>query len=134
VLEALLRLIPALLRHLVAYGDLLADEAADRGRELRRQLLSLALMAASGVVATLMGCAWVIAATWDGPHRLQAVGALFAGFVLITLGAVWSLLHRAGPLRPQPFERLQAEWRKDLGVLSARFPSLAGIEEASRAD
>lgn len=127
--DALLRLIPALLRHLVAYGDLLVDEAAVAVRDVRRQLLGLAVVMTAGGVAALMACVWVIAATWDGPHRLQAVGALCIGFALIALGGAWYAKGAVPPGQPRPFERLHAEWREDLRQLAALYPSLAGIED-----
>jgi uncharacterized membrane protein YqjE len=119
VFDALLRLVPALLRHLGAYGDLFVDEAADAVRDLRRQLLGLALLLTSGGVAALMACVWVIAATWDGPHRLQVIGALCIGFVLIALAGAWYAHSAVVPGRPRPFERLRAEWREDLRQLAA---------------
>jgi uncharacterized membrane protein YqjE len=129
VLDVLFRLIPALLRHFVAYGDLLSVEAGDAVRELRRQLIGLAVVLAAGVVAALMGCVWVIAATWDGPHRLQAIGALCIGFALIALSGVW-YANRGRPRgQPRPFQRLGAEWREDLRQLAALYPSLAGVEQ-----
>ena len=127
MVELLLRLIPALFRHFVAYGDLLSDETADAVRALRRQALGLAVVATAGVVAALMGCVWVIALTWDGPHRVQAIAALCIGFIVIAFaGALYAVgLSARGPL---PFERLGAEWREDLRQLAALYPSLADIE------
>jgi hypothetical protein len=130
VLETLSRLIPALVRHLLAYGELLSDEAADAARELRRRLLAAFIVMFAGAVATLMGCTWVIAATWDSPHRLQAVGALCIGFAAIALAGVWYANAGARRERPRPFERLAAEWREDLRQLVALYPSLAGIEQS----
>jgi uncharacterized membrane protein YqjE len=129
VFDALLRLIPALLRHVVAYGDLFADEAVEAVRGVRRQLLGLAVLLTAGGVAGLMACVWVIAATWDGPHRLQAIGSLCIGFVLIALGGAWYASSAERPGQPRPFERLHAEWREDLGQLAALYPSLDGIDQ-----
>jgi hypothetical protein len=128
VFEALRRLIPAVLRHLVAYGDLFVDEAADAVRGVRRQLLGLAVVLSAGGVAALMACIWLIAATWDGPHRLQTIGALCVGFTLIALAGAWYASSGVLPGQPRPFERLHAEWREDLGQLAALYPSLDGIE------
>lgn len=130
MLELLSRLIPALLRHLVAYSDLLIDETAAAAREWRRQLLGLAIVLAASGVAALLGCAWVIAATWDGPHRLHAIAGLFAGFIAIAVsGAAYG--RGWAQQAPRPFERIGAEWREDLRQLAALYPSLAGIERGS---
>jgi uncharacterized membrane protein YqjE len=128
VLELLSRLGPALLRHIIAYSDLLIEETAAAGRQWRRQLLGIAIVLAAGGVAALMVCAWVIAATWDGPHRLQAIGALFGGFTVIALGGAWYASRGWADETPRPFERIAAEWREDLRQLVILYPSLAGIE------
>ena len=133
MIEALLHLFPALLRHFVAYGDLFADEAADAARMLRRQLLGAAVVLTAGGIAALMACIWVIAATWEGPHRLQAIGALCIGFSLVALGGAWFANSGVLPGQPRPFERLHAEWRRDMAQLTALYPSLGGVEQPAAA-
>jgi len=133
VLELLSRLVPALLRHLIAYSDLLIDETAAAGRQWRRQLLGFAILLTSGGLAALMVCAWVIAATWDGPHRLQAIGGLFAGFTIIAAGGAWYASHGWADKTPRPFERITAEWREDLRLLVTLYPSLAGLDRTGAA-
>jgi hypothetical protein len=125
VLELLSRLLPALVRHVFAYGALLSDEAAEAAREMRRRLVAALIVIGAGALAALMGCAWVIGATWDTPHRLQALGALCLGFTALALLAVWFASARG---RPRPFARLNAEWQEDLRQLVALYPSLTGIE------
>lgn len=129
MLELLSRLVPALLRHVLAYGELLTDEAADAAREMRRRLLAALIVIGAVALATLMGCAWVIGATWNTPHRLQALGALCLGFTALALLAVWIAGARAHG-RPRPFARLSAEWQEDLRQLAALYPSLQGIERS----
>jgi hypothetical protein len=129
VLDLLSRLVPALLRHVVAYSDLLLVETAAAGRQWRRQLLGTAILVASGGVAGLMLCALIIAATWDGPHRLQAIGGLFGGFTIIALGGFWYARYGWVAEAHRPFERIAAEWREDLRQLAILYPSLAGIEQ-----
>ena len=128
MLDLLSRLVPALLRHIIAYSDLLIYETEAAARQWRRQLLGTAILLASGSIAALMVCAWVIAATWEGPHRLQAIGGLFAGFTVIALGAAWYARHGWSVQKPRPFERIAAEWREDMRLLVTVYPSLAGIE------
>lgn len=129
--EALLRLVPALLRHVVAYGDLFVEESSAAARSLRRQLLGVAVVLTAGGVAALMGCVWIIAATWEGPHRMQAIGALCIGFGLVALIGAWYANSGVLPGQPRPFERLHAEWRQDLTQLATVYPSLNGIDQAA---
>ena len=130
MLEVLLRLFPVLLQHLLAYGDLLSDETADAVRAARRQLVGLAIVMAAGGVAALMGCVWIIAAAWDGPQRLNVIGALCVGFALMALAGVWYANSSTPRGSPRPFQRLHGQWREDLHQLAALYPSLAGVEPA----
>ncbi len=129
MLEALQRLAPAVLRHLIAYSELLCEEAGDALRQSRRRALGLAVAVTAGVMAVSLGCVWLIAANWDGPNRLATVGALCGGFVVFTLVG----LAYARGARPAgataPFERLKAEWQADMRELSQLDPSL-GIRSA----
>lgn len=131
VLELLSRLLSALIRHFAAYADLLSDEAGDALRLLRRQILGLAVVLVAGIVALLMGCAWVIAASWNGPYRLDVMAALCIGFLLIALGGVWYASSGIAPGAPRPFERLRAEWHEDLQELVAVAPSATAAPQTA---
>jgi uncharacterized membrane protein YqjE len=117
-----------MVRHVVAYGDLLCEETEDALRVWRRRALGLALGAIAGGLALLLGCVAVIAATWDGPHRLSAIIALCASFVVIALLGFWYASADHSPGQPRPFERLRAEWDADRLELIALHPSLAEVE------
>ncbi|MGA2023706.1 MAG: hypothetical protein ABSH23_02980 [Steroidobacteraceae bacterium] len=119
MLEALSRLAPALLRHLFAYGELLREETRDAWRTVRRQAVGLAVAAAGGCMALLMGCVWVIGATWDGPNRLKALAALCLGFVLVALIGLWYAISALPAGQPRPFQRLRAELLADREELEA---------------
>jgi hypothetical protein len=123
VLEALQRLAPALVRHLVAYGELLCDEAGDALRQSRRRVMGLAVILAAGFMTVGLGCLWAIAASWDGPNRLVVVGGLCGLFALVTLGALLYSRGGAIPGRSTPFERLRAEWRADMHELARLDPT-----------
>ena len=114
----------------MAYGDLLSDEATEAVRAARRQLLGLAIVVTAGGVAALMGCVWIIAAAWDGPQRLNAIGALCVGFALVALAGVWYANTSTPRGSPRPFQRLHGQWREDLHQLAALYPSLASVERA----
>jgi uncharacterized membrane protein YqjE len=128
VLELLARLTSALFRHLAAYVDLAFEEAGDAARVLRRQLLGLAVVLMAGTVALLMGCVWVIAAAWSGPYRMDAIGALCIGFVLIAAGGLWYANTGIAPGEPRPFDRLREEWREDLRDLGTVAPAWVAAE------
>ncbi len=119
MLEALPRLALAVLRHLSAYGELLYEEGGEVARRLRRGLISFAIAAVAGFIALELACLWIIAATWNGPNRLTAVGALCIGFAVLAVisTAYASNVQSAGGRRP--FARVRAEWRADMEELAA---------------
>jgi hypothetical protein len=131
VLEALPRLARAALQHLIAYGELLCEEGAEAGRRLRRSAIGLALAAAAGFIALELACLWIIAATWNGPNRLTAVGALCIGFAIIAVicSAYASGAQTAGGVKP--FQRVRDEWRTDMQELAAFDPTLTGSREVA---
>lgn len=123
--EALSRVVPAMLRHALAYADLLREETEDAMRVWRRRVLGLALGLLAGSLALLLGCAAVIAATWNGPHRVTAIIALCVTFAVIALLGFWYASADQAPGQPRPFERLRAEWDADRRELAALHPSFA---------
>jgi hypothetical protein len=131
VLEVLQRLAPAVLRHLIAYGELLCEEAGDALRQSRRRALGLLVTVAAGVMALSLACVWAIAASWDGPHRLAVVAALCFSFVIVALVGV-AYARGAAPAagRAAPFERLRTQWHADMRELAQLDPSLGILPQA----
>jgi uncharacterized membrane protein YqjE len=121
-LDVVPRLLQEVLRHLFAYGQLLHYEIIEALRQGRRRLWGAAIALTAGMMALVLGCLWVIAATWDGPNRLIAVGALCVGFLLIAI--VGGLYAGADAGVARPFERLRAEWRADLEGIAQLDPTL----------
>ncbi len=121
-LELLPRLIHALARHLFAYGELLCVESLEALRRVRRRIVGAAVALLAGMLAVGLGCLWIIAATWDGPNRLWAVGGLCIGFLLIAIsGGAYAVGERS---RGAPFEQLRAEWHADLQEIARLDPTL----------
>jgi uncharacterized membrane protein YqjE len=131
-LDALPRLAPAVLRHLLAYADLLCEETGDALRQLRRRAIGLVVTVVAGAMALMLGCLWIIAANWDGPHRLMAVGALCVGFLIAGVIAWIMSQPQVIPGKPQPFERLRAEWTEDSKLLAAELERSAPTEDVPR--
>jgi hypothetical protein len=128
ILEALPRLALAVLEHLIAYGELLYEESLEAARRVRRSMLGFAIAAAAGFIAVELGCLWVIAATWNGPNRLTAVGGLCIGFVVIAvIGSAYAGAQGSG----RPFQRVREEWRADMEELAALNPSLHASDQSS---
>jgi len=133
VLEAFPRLALAVLQHLIAYGELPYEEGVEATRRVRRAAVGFAVAAAAGFIALELACLWIIAATWNGPNRLTAVGALCIGFALIS---VISSAYASGAQTSgghKPFARVREEWRADMQELAALDPALSRSGQASAA-
>lgn len=109
-------------RHADAYGDLIADDLGFAYAACVRRLWAGVVLVAAGMFSIQMACIWAIAVTWDTPHRVRLIGALFAVFVFTSVIAF--LVVKA--LRSQPrgvLTKTRLEWEKDrvlLGDLLAR--------------
>ncbi|HLN48372.1 MAG TPA: phage holin family protein [Steroidobacteraceae bacterium] len=107
---------PALLRHLEAYVELAGQDLARARRELAENFLALAVVAASLFFTALMGCAAVVALTWDTPHRLAAI----LGMGLFFLGiAAAAMIYRSRSARENPPfpASVREAWREDRAIL-----------------
>ena len=104
VLWSLPKAAPALLRHLGAYVELAALDLA-----------SLIILVCS-LFALLMGCAAVIAVTWDTPHRLAAIAWMGGGFVALALIA---MVYRSKAAAEEPpfLDSVRREWKEDSVIL-----------------
>lgn len=125
MLNELPRLGVALVRHLVAYGDLAADEAQVAFRVLSQRLLGVGLAVAAGALSILLACIWVIALTWDGPYRIRTIALMWLVFTGLAALLWFGNRHRARPDESPPFARLSAEWETDRMILAAQFARYA---------
>lgn len=100
----------------------LALVAADLD-EARVRLAALALSAAAALVsfalAALLALVFVIAAFWDTPYRLIAIGVLAALFALAG-GLLWRRASRGLPAPQELFAATRAEFAKDRLEFAAR--------------
>jgi uncharacterized membrane protein YqjE len=107
---------PILFRHLAAYAELAGQDLALARRDTARRLLASVLVITCGVFAVLMACLAVVAATWDTPNRLSAIGWMCG--VFLALASAFALL-RSRLIRDQPpvFSSLRSEWQADREIL-----------------
>jgi uncharacterized membrane protein YqjE len=116
LLWSLPRAAPALLRHLAAYADLAGYDLERTQRDFSASLVVFVVVALSLFFAILMGCAAVVALTWDTPQRLMAILWMCGGFAVV---AVVAILYRAKVAREQaPFlASVRQAWQQDRVVL-----------------
>jgi len=107
---------PALLRHLAAYADLAGYDLARFERELAASIVAFAVVAVCLFFALVMGCAAVLALTWDTPHRLAAIVWLGGGFLAV---AVIAIAYRSNLRRNHaPFmASVREQWQEDKVIL-----------------
>ena len=107
---------PALLHHLAAYVELVGLDLARARRDLAENFLALAVIAISLFFTALMGCAVVVALTWDTPHRLAAI--LGMGFFFLGIAAAAMIYRLRAARENAPFlASVREEWRKDRAIL-----------------
>jgi uncharacterized membrane protein YqjE len=116
VLWLLPKAAPALLRHLAAYAELAGSDLAQTQRDIAASIVAFVVVAISLFFAVCLGCAAVVAATWDTPHRLVAILCMAGGFLVLAIIAV---IYRANLVRGHgPFlASVRQEWREDRVIL-----------------
>lgn len=115
LLWSLPKVAPALLRHMAAYLELLGYELARAQRELVAGIIAYVVVAICLFFALLMGCAAVVALTWDTPHRLAAIAWMGGGFLAVAAIAILYQMNR-GDQAPL-LAALRREWREDCVIL-----------------
>ncbi len=113
-LLSLRRVGPVLLRHLSAYAELAGQDLVASRKDLVTRLRSTVIFSVCGVFALLMGCIWVIAATWDTPHRMLAIGMMTTLFAVLALVAGLLAIRTS---RQPAFASVRREWREDRLIL-----------------
>ena len=85
-----------------------------------RRLLVAAVMACAVVLALVMGCLWLIAATWDTAARIWVIAGLLGVFLAIAAVAFWRLRQLAAAGRGV-LPQTAGEWAKDRRLLEELF-------------
>jgi uncharacterized membrane protein YqjE len=103
---------PALLRHLVAYVDLVGLDLARAHRDMAARAVASAIVVICGLFALFLGCLAVVAYTWDTSHRVSTILWMGGGFLLLALVAA---VRRAKLVRTrsQLFAAVREAWRED---------------------
>ena len=120
LLWSLPKAVPALLQHLAAYAELAGEDLARARRELAENIVALMVVAISLFFTALMGCAAVVALTWDTPHRLAAILGMGVFFLGVAAAA---MLYRSRAARENPpfLASVREEWREDRVILERIF-------------
>jgi len=103
---------PAILRHLFAYAELVAEDLEQTHRTFKTRLFASLIVLASVFFLILSAFVAVLALTWDTPHRVAAIGWMGFGFLV---AAVAAALYRARVVGSQaPFlGTVRREWAED---------------------
>jgi len=113
---------PALLRHLVAYVDLVSLDLGRAQRELATELVISAILAICALLALLMGCLAVVAYTWDTPYRMTAIAWMGGGFLVATIAAAAYRI-KAVRAKSEFLGSVRREWHADRVLLERILPS-----------
>ena len=107
---------PALLRHLVAYVDLVSLDLGRAQRELAAELVISAILAICALLALLMGCLAVVAYTWDTPYRMTAIAWMGGGFLVAAIVAAGYRI-KAVRAKSEFLGSVRREWHADRALL-----------------
>lgn len=116
VLWSLPKAAPALIRHLGAYVELAAYDLEQATRDAVSGIVAAVVVGVALLFAILMGCAAVIALTWDTPHRLAAIGWMGGGFLAIAILAVL-YQSKASAGKPPFLDSVRRAWKEDSVIL-----------------
>ncbi len=103
-------------RHAGAYTDLMLVDVDTAAESLRRRIAAGALLGIALLLAILMGCVAVLAATWDTNGRYWAVGGLLVFFSVVA-GLAYRTLLLLNANAPGVLSRTAREWAKDRELL-----------------
>jgi uncharacterized membrane protein YqjE len=122
---------PALLRHLAAYVELAAYDLAQSQRDIIANILVSVIVALALFFAVLMGCAVIVALTWDTSHRVAAIAWMGGGFLAI---AVIGLIYLFKTIKQQkPFlASVRGEWQQDAVIFERILSEERSEHEASQ--
>jgi hypothetical protein len=110
------RAAPVLLRHLIAYAELAEQDFAVARRQRVSRVIALAAIALAGLFTLSLICLAVVAATWDTPHRMNAIYGLIGVFAAALLLAIGRLARINA--QSQPFlASVKREWALDRIIL-----------------
>jgi uncharacterized membrane protein YqjE len=107
-------------RHANAYTDLIRSDLEASSAGVRSRVVAGAVMACASVLAVMMACVWLIAATWDTAARIWVIAILLALFLTIATAAFWRL-RRLAAGAPAVLALTAGEWAKDRQLLEELF-------------
>ncbi len=107
---------PAILRHLVGYIELAAEDLEQTHRDLGARIVASLILGIALFFLIFTACVAVLALTWDTPHRLAAIGWMGATFLVV---ALFAGLYRSKVVGARsPFlGTVRREWAEDRVIL-----------------
>jgi uncharacterized membrane protein YqjE len=115
---------PVMARHVSAYAELAATDAALLVNALTKRLIAAAVALLGTGFALLMGCVWLVAGVWDTPWRSPTVAALTLLFTALAVAGSLRVSRRS-TASPEAFAALREEWSKDRQLLGGPRAGLA---------
>jgi uncharacterized membrane protein YqjE len=103
-------------RHAGAYTDLILSDLDATATGFRQRVVATVVLGCAVLIAILIACAWIVAATWDTVARGWTIGGLLALFLAIAAGALWRL-RVLEAITPAVMSQTTSEWAKDRRVL-----------------
>jgi uncharacterized membrane protein YqjE len=107
---------PALLRHVIAYAELVGQDLEQLQRDFGARLLADVIVGICVFFLMLTGCLLVVAMTWDTPHRVSAIIWMGVAFLLVAVVAVAYRFQVVSSHAPF-LATVRREWAEDRVIL-----------------
>jgi uncharacterized membrane protein YqjE len=117
VLERVPQVASLVVRHVAAYGELLAEDLGAARAALERRLWLSAILAVAVLLCIEMACVWVLAMTWNTPDRQWAICGMALFFVVVAAACAMALRAQRGQGRAM-LPLSSQEWQKDQRLLT----------------
>lgn len=115
------RFVPAFIRHLESYAEILGEDAREATSFVARRLLALAVAGACAFVALLMLCTWLMVLAWDTPARAWVAAGLALLFAAGAVALARPALRRAAGPHALFFPRVRSELSRDRELIERAF-------------
>lgn len=116
LLWSLPKAIPAILRHLIAYAELIGEDLEQAKRDIAARLIAAAILLVCVFFTVLCAFSIVVALYWDTSNRVAAIACMGGVFLALSIACG---LYRAKLLGGQAafLSTVRREWSEDRAIL-----------------
>lgn len=115
------RWVPAILRHIEGYAEVVGEDAREATSFVARRLIALLVAGACAFIALFMFCVWLLVLAWDTPWRAWTAAGLAVLFAGVAAFLSWPSLKRGDSPHAVFFPRIRNELSRDRELIERAF-------------